>query len=205
MYRIYIYHDVAHFRESDFEKACAILSQARIEKAKAYFHAKDRNQSVITALLLQFALRDAYSITEKPVMRYGQYGKPMLQGENMPYFNISHCDLAVACAVSDQSIGIDVEPYASYSDEVANEVCNESEFAYVKNKPDRFAELWTRKESFMKYKGNGLVDDVKTLMSEADSLYFNTFHFLHGYACTVCSPEVSGVEPCIVEKDQLLL
>lgn len=203
MHRIYIYEEIAHFRDSDFEKASAIVSESRKEKANGYLYAKDRHLSVIAELLLRYALFDTCSIREMPEIAYSQNGKPTLPGDNMPHFNISHCDSAVACAISNECIGIDVEPYSSYSEEVAKEVFNDKELNYVNNSPRLFAELWTKKESYLKYTGEGLTANLKPLLAKADSLFFDTLHSPHDYACTVCTREAICESPRIVDKEEL--
>lgn len=204
MYRIYIFEEIEQFNASDFERACAIVSEARIAKAKSYLHAKDRNLSVIAELLLRHALLDTYTISELPEMHYTHQGKPMLLGENMPYFNISHCDLAVACAISDKCIGIDVEPYSSYSDEVAQEVFNDAELAYVDGSPKRFAELWTIKESYLKYTGEGLTDHLKSLLTNSVAVDYHTVYSPREYACTVCAANRDTDTTTYVNKVTLL-
>lgn len=192
-----------HFSEANLMMAIDMVSTSRRDKAMNYINDIDRKQSVIAELLLRHALRETYSVTHLPEMCFGQNGKPMLQGENMPYFNISHCTLAVVCAVSDEEIGIDVEPYSSYCEDVAREVFNDEELAYVLGSPMRFAELWTMKESYLKYTGTGLSDKLRLLLPQVAGLHFRSFHNGNGYCCTTCAPDTNVSVPVYTDKESL--
>jgi 4'-phosphopantetheinyl transferase len=89
---------------------------------------------------------------------YNEFGKPSLP--NLPvHFSISHCKDAVACAVSDHNIGIDVESIVPYTPDVARKVCTAGEFKMLEqssNKDVEFIKLWTAKEAISKYEGMGL-------------------------------------------------
>ena len=74
-------------------------------------------------------------------------------------FSLSHGKDAVACAVSDHNIGIDVENIVPYNLDVVRGVCSAEEHEMLEqsaNKDVDFIKLWTVKEAISKYEGMGL-------------------------------------------------
>ncbi len=91
------------------------------------------------------------------------YGKPFFTGEGMPEFNISHCRTLVAAAAAPCGIpvGIDAERRFSPGTALLAEICSKEELEILQSAPlgrrDSLAGLlWSRKESWLKWKGTGL-------------------------------------------------
>ena len=88
-------------------------------------------------------------------------------------FSLSHCKDAVACAVSDHNIGIDVESIAPYNPDVARRVCTATELEMLEqsaNKDTDFIKLWTMKEAISKYEGVGLSCPFAEIVTDRYSL-----------------------------------
>lgn len=88
----------------------------------------------------------------------------MLQEPKGLHFNLSHCRLAVACALSDGPVGVDVQDWAPRHSSVAKQVCCPAELRILERSaaPEiDFAKLWTRKESYGKYTGQGILYAMK--------------------------------------------
>ena len=155
---VYIFDRLDQYTDEAYEAHLASLPIWRREKALQYKKFDDRKRSVLAFVLLQRALREEYGITEVPEFVYNEFGKPSLP--NLPvHFSISHCKDAVACAVSDHNIGIDVESIAPYNPDVARRVCTADELEMLgqsSNKDVEFIKLWTVKEAISKYEGMGL-------------------------------------------------
>ena len=155
---VYIFDRLDQYTDEAYEAHLASLPAWRREKALKYKKLDDRKRCVLAFALLQRALRDEYGITEVPEFVYNEFGKPSLP--NLPiHFSISHCKDAVACAVSDHNIGIDVESIVPYNPDVARRVCTADELKMLEqssNKDVDFIKLWTVKEAISKYEGMGL-------------------------------------------------
>lgn len=155
---VYIYTQLNQYTNETYEKHLSLLPAWRKEKALQYKKFDDRKRSVLAFVLLQRALRDEYSITDIPQFVYNEFGKPSLP--NLPiHFSLSHCKDAVACAVSDHNIGIDVESIVPYNPDVARRVCTAAELEMLIRSKDQdadFIKLWTMKEAISKYEGMGL-------------------------------------------------
>ena len=155
---VYIFDRLDQYTDEAYEKHLFSLPAWRREKALRYKKLDDRKRSVLAFVLLERALREEYGITEVPEFVYNEFGKPSLP--NLPiHFSLSHCKDAVACAVSDNNIGIDVESIVPYNPDVARRVCTAAELEMLEQSPNKdveFIKLWTIKEAISKYEGRGL-------------------------------------------------
>ena len=155
---VYIFDRLDQYTDEAYEAHLSALPAWRREKALQYKKLDDRKRSVLAFVLLQRALREEYGINEVPEFVYNEFGKPSFS--NLPiHFSLSHCKDAVACAVSDHNIGIDVESIVPYNPDVARRVCTATELKMLEqsaNKDVDFIKLWTAKEAISKYEGMGL-------------------------------------------------
>ena len=172
------------------------VNEQRRSKILRCKNKKDKLRSLIAGLLLRFALEQEGIDYEKSEFVYGEHGKPMLlryeyiqEDEHMdkPYrnlfFSLTHSEHYVACAISDENIGIDLEETNRklFSPEKGNQlismakrICTKKEYAYFLNLPKEertraYVELWTRKESLAKADGRGLAigfEQVEVLQRE---------------------------------------
>ena len=155
---VYIFDRLDQYTDEAYEAHLSSLPAWRREKALQYKKLGDRKRSVLAFVFLQRALREEYGITEVPEFVYNEFGKPSFK--NLPiHFSLSHCKDAVACTISDQNIGIDVENIVPYNPDVARRVCTAAELEMLEqsaNKDVDFIKLWTVKEAISKYEGLGL-------------------------------------------------
>lgn len=134
------------------------MSVERRKKIDAFYFFKDKCLSLGAGILLSNGLfREEITDTE---LSYGENGKPFLCGRDDIYFNISHSEKMVICAFSDRPVGADIEAYRHFDDDLANFVYHESEIRQICSSgidaDIGFTQLWTIKESIMKYFGTGL-------------------------------------------------
>ena len=108
---------------------------------------------------------------------YNENGKPYF--ENGPYFSISHCKEAIAVAVCDEPVGIDIESIRHADDSLIERVMSEDERSLIRAKrpkangecleADRlFTRLWTQKEAIVKAQGTGILsfEQLQGLMDD---------------------------------------
>lgn len=184
--KIYIDENINDF---DLDEAMTQLSEQRREQVARYKLEGPRRQAVAAYLLLRKALREMYGIHDAPVFEYDANGKPSILGHPEIFFNLSHCRKAVACVVADSPVGIDVEETCRFSDSIARYTLDDEEYESVvkaDNPSQAFIRLWTMKEALLKYTGEGLRRDIKTVLrlSPANKVEFLTE--LHdGYVVSV--------------------
>ena len=184
--KIYIDENINDF---DLDEAMTLLSEQRREQVARYKLEGPRRQAVAAYLLLRKALREMYGIHDAPVFEYDANGKPSILGHPEIFFNLSHCRKAVACVVADSPVGIDVEETCRFSDSIARYTLDDEEYesvVKVDNPSQAFIRLWTMKEALLKYTGEGLRRDIKSVLrlSPANKVEFLTE--LHdGYVVSV--------------------
>ena len=191
---IYLYDTLENYSDDQYLKHLNALPAWRKEKALQYKKLDDRKRSVLDFVLLQRALREGYGINEVPEFVYNEFGKPSLPNLSI-HFSLSHCKDAVACAVSDHNIGIDVESIVPYNPDVARRVCTATELKMLEqsaNKDVDFIKLWTAKEAISKYEGIGL----SLPFSEIDVSKYATdtqVCYDKNYCITICG-EINNVD-----------
>ena len=186
-------------QQLNLTEALAAVSAERRAYALRYHREEDQRLCLSAYLLLQRALRLEYGISEVPPFTYGEHGKPALQGYPDIHFNLSHCHEAVACVVSQQPVGIDIETIDCYDEALLPVTMNDKEQQTILQSPHpavAFTRLWTMKESLLKLTGEGITDHLPTLLNQLElsstgslplascPIFHTTLH--HRYIYTVC-------------------
>lgn len=145
-------------------------------------------QSLLARRMLRAALRDNYGIAELPPFDIGPGGKPSLHGCPGIHFNISHCLRAVAVAVADEPIGVDIESLRAYRPAVARRVMGPEAIAAIEAAPDQsaaFTEQWTRAEALAKLHGRSIFDARS--LDPAAAEFHTIINSECGYVCTTAN------------------
>lgn len=192
-YRLFIQH-LDDLTTDDLHRALAQLPEWRRTQALRFKFEQGQKECAFAYLLLCRALREVYGVEEQPAFRVGEHGKPSLVfGHTQPahpiHFNLSHCRKAVACVVSEESVGVDVEQLGRYHEGVARHVLCPAEMDEVLSAPDPqlpFTRLWTQKEALVKLTGRGIDDDLQHLLYKYNNVSFHTEENTEqGYVLTV--------------------
>lgn len=185
----------------DLEDALAAIDSDRRAYALRYRRESDRRQCVAAWLLLREALRREFGITEPPLLRYDDRGKPRLAHYPAIHFNLSHCSAAAACAVSDAPVGIDIETIQPIDDDLLAHTMSAAEREAIAAAPSaavEFTRLWTMKESLLKLTGEGLRDDMRDVLGPLPAGATFATTTLASHICTVAciapSPDKSEIE-----------
>lgn len=209
--RVYI-ADVAPLCDPAFyEAAYKSVSEERKKKADACKKEQDRCLSLGAGLLLDYALKNEGILSYR--LQSDARKKPMLvqtvwdslrekRIENI-CFNLSHSGERVMCVTAGVQTGCDLEKIRSIPGQMIRTVLSETEYENVRKKEteaDRtalFFSYWTRKESYLKATGTGLVRDLSHVLDEAEQngYYFKSYDLSDGYCYTACA-----MSPCFDEK-----
>ena len=184
-----------HIDDFDLQAALAEISEQRREQALRFKFERGQRTCVLAYLLLKKALREEYGLTENPLFEYGPHGKPFIVGHPEIHFTLSHCREAVACAVSDRPVGIDVESVQRYRESLAQYTMSDEEQRLIAaaERPDvAFIRLWTMKEARLKLTGEGITNDLKSALP-GGSWQFTTVERLDkNYIYTLCEEKASS-------------
>ena len=151
----------------------ASLSSDELARANRFAFHRDRNAYISTRAVLRELLGQYLATPPKEIaFHYAERGKPGLAqtaptptGGGAPvHFNVSHTrSLALLAFACDRRLGIDVEfirPIDNWED-IARRFFSPSELAELRALPpeqrdEGFYTCWTRKESYLKARGEGL-------------------------------------------------
>ena len=171
---IYIDENINGF---DLQQALQEVTPQRREQALRYRNGRDQRLCVAAYKLLQRALQQEYGIEGQPELIHDKDGKPSLTDYPDIHVSLSHCRVAVACAVSDQPVGIDIETLDHYNEDIARRVMSAEEMRQITSAPEpavAFTLLWTMKESLFKLTGNDNGGDIAHILKDADRYRFTT-------------------------------
>ena len=218
---LWIVTDVEQLSFSRLSRFLPLLSEQRRRSVRSIFHEPTKVQSVLAELLLRYALRQEYGITELPQIETGKEGKPYFPERPELHYNLSHCKTAVACALDADPLGVDVQEYRdgrwSHNGPPAQafrRVLSAPEIAWIEagESPEaqnrRFVRVWTCKEAYGKALGVGLDYAFRdtSFLPAAEPWTQDGFTFTHwdlpSAALTVCS--AGAMELFVVSADQLI-
>ena len=191
--RLFIDDSIKSISGESLSAAIDRLPPWRREQAMRFKHEQGRKECTLSYLLLSRALQEVYGIDEQPMFKIGEHGKPSLLFDSPHpteiHFNISHCKTAIACALSDSPVGVDIERTGRFKESLARHVLNEAEYNDVVTSADpdlRFTEYWTMKEALVKLTGQGLQSDVRNILDDTNDIIFKTHSDKEkGFAVTV--------------------
>ncbi len=168
MIRVQLFDDMTLCTDAEVERMIPLVPEPRRGKALAFRHTLGRFCCLKSYLMLADLLRSEFGIGEFS-LSIGGHGNPYLTDRSDVHFSISHCRSAIAVAVSDSPIGVDVEAFRSFSDGLLNKSMNSSEKAAIlasEEPQEAFASLWTRKEAVFKLLGTGITDNLHGILSD---------------------------------------
>ena len=128
-------------------------SEERRRRADRYRRFDDKLRCVVADALLRMSLgNDRFTIVKN------EAGKPRVEDYVNFYYNISHSGRYVVVASGNSNVGVDVQRHDAGIDRmaVAEQYFSPDEQIYVGQSLRRFYEVWTGKESYLKYTGEGL-------------------------------------------------
>ena len=158
-------------RDSELIKSYhCLLSREEADRQRRFYFEKNRHQYLVTRALVRTALSYYTENIIKPtewVFVNNRYGKPSIANHGYKSslsFNLSHSDNMIVLAVTNgQEVGVDVECLSGGREamEVIDGFFSAREVAQLRAIPervqsDRFFDLWTLKEAYIKARGMGL-------------------------------------------------
>ena len=156
--KIYYFNITPLRNRSIFESQIKKLDDDRQVKTQRLKVTADKLRCVGAGMLINF-VKQQYGV--KGDVRIDKFGKPYFEDSNV-HFNVSHSGMYVIIAVSEYNIGIDIQKIKSDKHRIAEKNFMPSECDYINNATNekdvqqRFCEVWTTKEAYLKCVGIGL-------------------------------------------------
>ena len=201
MLKVY-YADITPLLQKEvWEKNVEQVRRERKEKALKCKIRMDQCRSLGAGLLLKTGLlREGVSYGDAMLL-IGPHGKPELVGLPELYFSISHAGAYAAAAFSNVLVGVDIEQTDRNWSKVMQRVYTPNELDYIEicsedsNDPSirriKTAEIWTRKESYAKLKGKGMLMDFKDIDTLCEGCFYT------------CMPDEEHVlTACLLQEEE---
>ncbi|PEM20850.1 4'-phosphopantetheinyl transferase family protein [Bacillus wiedmannii] len=170
-----------------------------------YVNKKDRYRSLLGINLVRYICsEELYIEGNEIIFGYNKYGKPYLFNYNNFHFNISHSGNWVVCAYGGNSVGVDVEEIVDIDLNITKFFAEEEKKYIYSGKKDeiqeRFFDIWTLKESYIKAVGMGMSIELHSFavsiqglkpkllsgFNDNSNFYFKQYK-LPNYKLSVCS------------------
>jgi len=154
------------------------LLQKKIRRLK---REKSQIHSLIGYKLVQYALSEnGFSISYLLNIEFEKEGKPFIP--DTFNFNISHSENIVVCSISSKKIGVDIEKIRKINVENMTPFLTTQEYNKLLNSRNtdiEFANIWTKKEAFVKAIGKGMsINFANINISNNKISYLNNNWFL---------------------------
>lgn len=175
------YTYISSITNDEFIRYYLLMNNEKQKKVAAYKNIADKKRTIAGEVLARKMISSFCNVFPEDVFfELGLHGKPYVKNLDVE-FNISHSDEMVVCAISDNSVGIDIEKVRPISVNILRRVCTDVDLKYIfgdtvtiNNIPDnfndkqlcRFYEVWTAKEAYFKYIGTGIKNLKSISMNE---------------------------------------
>lgn len=189
--------DLSGLNERAYQQLYSLASRERQAKADRYLRPDDALRCVAADALLRYALRHTFGTHRLETARTPE-GKPYLPEKPDFHFNLSHSGHWAVIAWGSCPMGIDVEMI--HMDESKEQVArrffcpDEQEDLFsvrAQERAVRFFEIWTKKESYLKYEGTGMnrsLSSFSVLMPRKLGICF-TGRILQDAVLTLCAQD----------------
>ncbi len=180
-----VFDDMSQCTDNEVERLLPLVSAQRREVALRFKFTFGRFSCLKSYVMLQQLVQEVLAETNErwlPLQErlkewngnfeYNEHDKPFMQSRSGGRikgvdFNISHCKNAIAVALYDHPVGVDVESFRHAEEPLLKRTMNPEEQAEVRAATDpaeTFTRLWTRKEAVLKLRGTGLVDNLHDVL-----------------------------------------
>ncbi|MCM3216690.1 4'-phosphopantetheinyl transferase superfamily protein [Niallia taxi] len=221
---MYIYLvEINSIADSELSHLYQLMDSERSKRAQRFIKPKDKVRTIVGEILIRYLIIEKIGLKNKEInFDQNLYGKPFLEGFPSFHFNISHSGNYVLCVINDNEVGCDIEEIKPLNiEEISTAFFTNEECRYINsdsnNRLDKFYEIWTLKESYIKCCGLGLSLSLKNFsmnISKKGNIsvvnrdnqygyYKNLFQYteISGYKIAVCSGG-DVVKPNIITVDQ---
>lgn len=183
--------DLSDANEDIYRRLYHRASPERRARANRFRCREDALRCVAAGALLRHVLSEDFRIETGPG------GKPFLPDQPDMHFNLSHSGNWVVIAWGSSEVGVDVESLRRLPriDALIRRYCSKEEMAYIledsNHREQRFFEVWTGKESILKYLGTGIQTDLRafSVLAPAEGLHLHRRTLPDGSLLCLCTTD----------------
>lgn len=150
-------------------------------------------------LLRQAAARYTGRNAEDWPLAFGEKGKPYFPTEPQVQFSITHSGEYWMCAFSQREVGLDLQVHQlCQKEKLSRRFFHPTEDAFLRRKNyEDFFDLWSAKESYLKFTGQGITDELESFSVVAgerfpsvEDAWLHLLPWKDGYSMCLCAREV---------------
>ncbi len=183
--QIYVLN-TADLSDEDYTKAFFDMSKERQRKCHSYRFDDDKKRCIAADFLIRKILCARLGKKTDEIEIYTDENSKPYVNEKI-HFNLSHSDKYVVAVISDRKVGIDIEKIKSVKSNMLEYFCSPKDEKYIlgeeksicENIPatalERFFEVWTFKEAFLKCTGEGISRKAAQINFEDCDKYLKIF------------------------------
>lgn len=153
--------DIDRLPVVDMDRFRQAVPAERRARAAMFHFVEDQKRCLTAGVLLRYALVRKHGLPVRDLtMAINEFGKPFLLECAEVHFNLAHSGNWAVCATSTSEIGVDIEHAGAGAVDISHRFAPD-EHSYVSaapagERPRRLVQIWTLKESYVKYLGRGL-------------------------------------------------
>ena len=136
------------------------INSIKLEEIYSKKNKTDADNTIIGINLVRAGISKTFALPIQEIkLMYTPTGKPYIYGRSDIHVNITHSKNLIACAVSDEQVGIDAEMVRDFDLKLAKKYFTPKEIKLIENATDKnkmFASIWTKKEAALKCSGIGI-------------------------------------------------
>jgi 4'-phosphopantetheinyl transferase len=214
MFKVVILMVIPELALCEYDSLFQYVSYEKQECVKRFRDFQDAQNCLLGDILARIEICCAMNFSNKQLeFATNSYGKPYLTNSANIHYNISHAGYYVTCVISDEPVGIDIECVKPVDIQVADRFFSQNELAYVLSSSNdlwiqRFFEIWTKKESRIKWEGKGLSKDLPTFSvldsSKTSQVFYHQVYKNETTVCHVCSNKQEAPTVKIINTNTLL-
>ena len=187
------------------------LSYERQKKIHKFYFSSDKRHSLYAALLARMEISSTLNQSVSNLsFNIDKNRKPYLKNVENFHFNISHTKGIILLGLSSTPIGVDIELNYNPAFDIMPNYFHEDEVHYVtagsseKVRSNLFFYVWTRKEAFTKYTGNGLNSNLKEINTQSIALQPDFATWSHeSFICSVYTKTSIKEKPTIITETDI--
>ncbi len=191
---------------SQYQQYMSLVSSNKRSRICNFINDADKKLSLFSDLLVRMLICQTHDVKNIDlIFKENSYGKPYVVGLPNVHYNISHTKHAVAVGISDKPIGVDLEKITLADLTIAKRFFCKNEIAYITSQEaeidKRFYEVWTKKEAYIKWDGQGLslgLGSFDVIDEKIDKILYTIE--VNDYIITVCSE--NNLKKCEVVQFQ---
>ena len=211
MFSVVILEALPALTQNEFDLLLPFVSTEKQARIKRFRFFSDAQNCLLGDILARIEICSATGLANNQLeFSSNEYGKPLLLNAPQIHFNISHAGHYIACVLSDVPVGIDIEIMRPFDCKIIERFFASDESAYVMGgkQLQRFYEVWTKKESRIKWEGVGLNKSLPSFSvfdqggAEDNPVYQNVFQNNEAI-CHICSakrehPEIKVIDTAVL-------